>query len=46
MKSVSRQSSREQGFSLIEVLIALAITMVVMAAVFALLQKGQKLGLR
>lgn len=32
---------RERGFSLLEVLIALAITMVVMASVFLLLQQGQ-----
>ncbi len=33
---------REHGFSLIEILIALVITMVVMTSVFVLLQKGQE----
>lgn len=32
---------RDAGFSLIEIMIALAITMIVMASVFMLLQKGQ-----
>jgi type II secretory pathway pseudopilin PulG len=34
--------NRERGFSLIEVMIALLITMIVMASVMLLLQKGQK----
>jgi prepilin-type N-terminal cleavage/methylation domain-containing protein len=36
------RSSRDRGFSLIEVLIAMAITIVVMASVMLLLQKGQR----
>lgn len=35
------RARRDDGFSLIEVLVALLVTMIVMAAVFGLLQKGQ-----
>lgn len=38
----SAWGNRERGFSLIEVMIALAITLIVMASVLLLLQKGQK----
>ena len=43
MKGVSKtRDGFDQGFSLIEVLVALVITMIVMASVFMLLQKGQE----
>ena len=37
-----RESGREGGFTLIEVLISIVITLIVMASVFALLTRGQK----
>jgi prepilin-type N-terminal cleavage/methylation domain-containing protein len=40
MNAISR--SRSQGFSLIEIMISLALTLMVMAAVFALLHRGQR----
>ena len=43
MKGVSKtRDGFDQGFSLIEVLVAIVITMIVMASVFTLLQKGQE----
>jgi prepilin-type N-terminal cleavage/methylation domain-containing protein len=40
MKTV-RDQARQRGFSLIEILVAMLITLIVMASVFTLLQKGQ-----
>jgi prepilin-type N-terminal cleavage/methylation domain-containing protein len=42
MPQQDRSRDRARGFSLLEVLIALAITMLVMTSVFVLLQKSQK----
>ena len=39
---VMRPTHRETGFTLIEVLIAMMITMIVMASVFALMERGQR----
>ena len=36
-----RAPGAQKGFSLIEVMVAMMVTMIVMAAVFTLLQKGQ-----
>jgi type II secretory pathway pseudopilin PulG len=41
VESQSRLTYTDTGFTLVEVLVALAITMIVMAAVFGLLVKGQ-----
>jgi len=40
MNAISR--SRAQGFSLIEIMISLALTLIVLASVFALLHRGQR----